>query len=168
MGSDLKKIENIMKALHKRYKLKTVKTNFFLSIHTSNPTKDMLVLSQGQYESTLISRHGLINSKPAASPLEHLLEPNPKQCSLKERTENNSIMGRLQYFASHTRPDIGVSVNLARFLINLGAEHIQAAFKILRYISNDLGQGITYTGSKDKPISEAYIDADFAVDPSMS
>ena len=49
MGPDLKKIKFIMKALHKRYKLKTVETNLFLGIHITNPTKDTLVLSQGQY-----------------------------------------------------------------------------------------------------------------------
>ncbi|KAI0991209.1 hypothetical protein K3495_g16978, partial [Podosphaera aphanis] len=46
MGPNLKKIEHVMKALHKKYKLKTVKTNLFLGIHINNPTKDTLVLSQ--------------------------------------------------------------------------------------------------------------------------
>ncbi|KAI0992027.1 hypothetical protein K3495_g16159, partial [Podosphaera aphanis] len=169
MGPDLKKIEDIMKALHKRYKLKTVNTNLFLGIHINNPTEDTLVLSQGQYARTLISRHNLANSKPVASPLERLLEPNLKQCSPQERTDYNSIIGGLQYLANHTRPDIAFSVNhLARFLINPGPEHIQAALRVLRYISRDPDRGITFIRSKDRPTLEVYSDADFAGDPSTS
>lgn len=67
-----------MKALHKRYKLKTVNTNLFLGIHISNPTEDTIVLSQGQYVRKLISRHGLIDCKSPNTPLERLLEPNPQ------------------------------------------------------------------------------------------
>ncbi|KAI0991275.1 hypothetical protein K3495_g16912, partial [Podosphaera aphanis] len=132
MGPDVKKIESIMKALHKKYQLKTVKTNLFLGIHISNPTEDTLVLSQGQYARTLISRHGLTDCKSAASPLERLLEPNPNQSSSQERTEYNSLIGGLQYLANHTRPDIAFSVNhLARFPINPGAEHTQVLKLVL-------------------------------------
>ena len=169
MGPDLKKIEFIMNALHKRYKLKTVEANLFQGIHITNPTKDTLVLSQGQYARKLIARHGLIECKPAASPLERLLEPNTQQCSPHDKTEYNSIIGGLQYLANHTRPDITFSVNhLARFLINPGFEHTQAALRILRYISKDPDKGISFIQSKDRPTLNAYTDADFAGDPSTS
>lgn len=47
MGPDTGKIKTLMKALHKKYKLKAVKTDLFLGIHISNPDKLTLKLSQG-------------------------------------------------------------------------------------------------------------------------
>lgn len=100
-------------------------TNLFLGIHISNPDEKTLLLFQGYYARTLISRHGLKDRKPTGSALEHLLEPSTRQCTTQEKTEYNSIIGGLQYLANHTRPDIVFAVNhLARFLINPGIEHI--------------------------------------------
>lgn len=47
MGPDLTKIENLIHALHNKYKLKIVKTDLFLGINKSNPDKSTLKLSQG-------------------------------------------------------------------------------------------------------------------------
>lgn len=149
-------------------KLKVVNTNLFLGIHISNPTEDTLVLSQGHYARTLIARYGLTDCK-SASPLERLLEPNPQLCSSQDKTEYNSIVGGLQHLANKIRPYIAFSVNhLARFLINPGPEHIQAVYEVLSYISKCPDQAISFTRSQGRPVLEAYIDADFAGDPSTS
>ncbi|KAI0991395.1 hypothetical protein K3495_g16792, partial [Podosphaera aphanis] len=47
MGPDLKKIDQLMHALYKKYKLKAVKTDLFLGIHIEYPDKTTLKLSQG-------------------------------------------------------------------------------------------------------------------------
>lgn len=169
LGPDIDKINDLMHALYKRYKLKPVETNLFLGINIDYPDKDTLKLTQGQYARTLLNRHGLSDCKPANRPLEQLLEPNASQCTLQTRTEYNSIVGGLQYLSNNTRPDIAFAVNhLARFLINPCMEHLQAARRVLRYIAKDPDQGITFTRSKEKPVLEAYSDADFAADPSTS
>ncbi|KAI0992910.1 hypothetical protein K3495_g15273, partial [Podosphaera aphanis] len=132
MGPSLDKIEKLMHALYLKYKLKTVNTNLFLGIEIRHPSKDTLELSQGQYARTLLNRHGLSDCKPAASPIERLLEPNGKLCSPKEMTEYNSCIGGLQYLADNTRTDIAFAVNyLARFLTNPSEEHSQAASRVL-------------------------------------
>ncbi|KAI1000025.1 hypothetical protein K3495_g8171 [Podosphaera aphanis] len=48
MGPNLAKIESLMQALRKKYKLKSVSTDLLLGIHISYPSKDTLALSQGQ------------------------------------------------------------------------------------------------------------------------
>ncbi|KAI1002331.1 hypothetical protein K3495_g5871 [Podosphaera aphanis] len=169
MGPNLGKIETLMKALHKKYKLKTVEIDLFPGIHISNPDKNTLKLSQGQYARKLLARHGLQNCKSVNSPLERLMEPNSSQCSAQKKAEYNSIIGGLQYLANNTRPDIAHSVNhLARFLVNLADEHLNAAKRVLWYISKEPDKDIAFKTGKDKPILEAYSDADFAGDPETS
>lgn len=124
MGPKLDKIEQLMHALCKKYKLKTVKTDLFLGINISNPTKNVMKLSQGQYAQKLLDRHGLANCKTADYPMERLMEPNTSNCSAQSKLEYNSIIGGLQYLANNTRPDISHAVNhLARFLTNPSEEH---------------------------------------------
>ncbi|KAI0995347.1 hypothetical protein K3495_g12834 [Podosphaera aphanis] len=169
MGPDLGKIETLMQALHKKYKLKSVSTDLFLGINITYPRKDTLLLSQGQYARALINRHGLKDCKPAASPLERLMLPNDQESLPDKTTKYNSIIGGLQFLANNTRPDIAFAVNhLARFLTNPSEEHLQAAHRVLRYLSKEPDRGITFKRSARKPTLEAYSDADFAADLSTS
>lgn len=169
MGPIESKVQNLMRALHKKYKLKTVATDLFLGINISNPSKNTLKLSQEQYARKLLTRHGMENCRIAKSPLERLMEPSSSKASAQLVLEYSSIIGGLQYLANNTRPDISHSVNhLARFLINPSDEHLGAARRVLRYIAADPTKGITFLRSHDKPRLEAYSDADFAGDPSTS
>ncbi|KAI1004089.1 hypothetical protein K3495_g4123 [Podosphaera aphanis] len=168
MGPNIEKIKRLMCALYKKYKLKPVKTDLFLGINIKE-TDNKLVLSQGHYARTLLTRHGLHLCKPASSPIERLTEPNNSHCSKIDHKDYNSIIGGLQYLANNTRPDISFAVNhLARFLSNPSSEHLQAARRILRYIAKQPDKGITFSRTKGKPILEAYSDADFAADPSSN
>nr|ABW72074.1 TE3 [Blumeria hordei] len=75
MGPNIAKIEKLMAAHYKKYKLKMVNTDFFLGIHISQPSQNVLRLSQGQYARLLLDRHGLTDCKPAKTHLERLTEP---------------------------------------------------------------------------------------------
>lgn len=149
MGPDEKKIDDLMCSLHKKYKLKSVKTDLFLGINISNPDKRTLKLSQGQYARKLLERHGLTECKTANTPMERLMEPSDSQCNNQSKFEYNSIVGGLQYLANNTRPDIAHSVNhLAKFLTNPSSEHHHAARRVLRYIAKDPDRGINFTREK--------------------
>lgn len=169
MGPKVEKIEKLMRALFKKYKLKTVKTDLFLGINISKSDKNILKLSQGQYARKLLERHGLADCKTAEYPLERLMEPNTSECSAHSKFEYNSIIGGLQYLANNTRPDIAHAINhLARFLVNPSEEHNKAARKALRYIAKNPDKGITFQRKNCKPTLEAYSDADFMGDPTSS
>ncbi|KAI1003690.1 hypothetical protein K3495_g4518 [Podosphaera aphanis] len=168
MGPNLKKIGALMYALHKKYKLKSVKTDLFLGLNIKQKN-DIFELSQGHYARTLLKRHRMDQCKPANSPIERLIEPNDAQCSKQDQTEYNSIIGGLQYLANNPRPNIVFAVNhLARFLPNLSSVHLQAARHVLRYIGKQPDKGITFTRKKGKPVLEAYSDTDFVADPSSN
>ncbi|KAI1003823.1 hypothetical protein K3495_g4386 [Podosphaera aphanis] len=163
------KIDKLMKALHHKYKLKTVSTDLFLGIEISHPVPEELRLSQGQYARTLLNRHDLTDCKKAKTPMERMMEPNSEQCSPHEKTEFNSCIWGLQYLSNNTRPDTAFAVNhLARFLTNPSKEHMQAARQVLRYIAQNPDQGIIFTRSSNQATLEAYTDADFAADPYTS
>ena len=169
LGPNKAKIDKLLQALGKKYKLNTVSGNLFLGIEidTSNPQK--LKLSQGQYARSLLERHGLKDCKSVSSPLQSLLMPSEEEKPDKQvKHEYNSIIGGLQYLSINTRPDITHSVNhLARFLVNPSLQHLTAAKRILRYISKNPDSGISMTKS-ESPILEAYTDADFSGDPSTA
>ena len=149
MGPDLSKIDKLMLALHKEYKLKKVKTDLFLGKQISTLDKGTLKLFQGQYTRKLLERHGLHECKTANTPLERLLEPSDAQSSKQQLTEYNSMIGGLQYLANNTRPGIAYAVNhLARFLTNPSEEHLQAARKVLRYVAKELDRGILFKAER--------------------
>lgn len=130
--------------------------------------KLLLKLSQGRYARELLSRHSLIDCKPAATPMERRMELSSEPVSAKRVAEYNQIVGGLQYLANQTRPDICFATNhLARFLTNPSEEHLIAARRVLRYISKDPDAGIIFTKEKN-PLLIAYSDSDFAGDPSTA
>lgn len=101
--------------------------------------------------------------------MEHLMLPNEQESKPEQVTEYSSIIWGLQFLANNTRPDIAFAVNhLARFLIYPSSEHLQAAFRVLRYIAKEPDRGIKFYRTADKTTIEAYTDADFAADPSTS
>ncbi|KAI1002242.1 hypothetical protein K3495_g5959 [Podosphaera aphanis] len=166
MDPDLGEIETLTQTLHIKYK--QVSTDVLLGIHITYPRKDTLLLSQGQYARPLIDRHGLKDCKSAASARERLMLPNDQESSPDKTTKYNSIIGGLRFLAN-TRPDIAFAVNhLARFLTNVSEEHLQAAHRVLRYLSKDPNRGIAFKRFAGKPTLEAYTDADFAADLSTS
>lgn len=81
------KIDKLMRALYRKYKLKAVSTNMFLGIKISHPTPETIKLSQGQYTRLLLNRHELSDCKKASTPLERMMESNSNQCLSHEKTE---------------------------------------------------------------------------------
>lgn len=75
------------------------------------------------------------------------MEPNLKLQSAE--TENmvdkgryQRLVGRLIYL-SHTRPDIAFAVSMvSQFMHAPGHEHLEAAFRILRYLKGSPGRGL--------------------------
>jgi hypothetical protein len=76
-----------------------------------------------------------------------------------------SIIGGLLYVAMNSRPDIAFSVmHLSRFLTNPGAEHWNAAIRLLRYLRRTIDKGIWIRRKPGKDKIRIYSDADLAND----
>ena len=71
------------------------------------------------------------------------------------------LVGKLIYL-SHTRPDIGFSVSVvSQFMNRPTEEHMEAVYRILRYLKMTPGKGLYFSKNPNRKI-EVFTDADWA------
>ncbi|GAV79609.1 hypothetical protein CFOL_v3_23074, partial [Cephalotus follicularis] len=72
------------------------------------------------------------------------------------------LIGRLIYL-SHTRPDIAYAVGIvSQFMHDPRTLHLEAVYRILRYLKSAPGKGIMFSQYGMEILTEAYTDADWA------
>jgi len=107
-----------------------------------------ITISQKAYIESILRREGLDEMKGSAIPMDPniKLEPNPDG---NEGNRSNSfarILGKLQFLANCTRPDISFTVNqLAAYTANPSLQHVTALKRVLRYLAGTKNLGITYS-----------------------
>ncbi|XP_019058657.1 PREDICTED: uncharacterized protein LOC109116882 [Tarenaya hassleriana] len=80
---------------------------------------------------------------------------------MEDITSYRRLVGRLLYLTI-TRPDIAFAVHkLSQFLSKPTTVHMQAANKVVRYLKDNLGQGLFYSSESDVKLN-AFADADWA------
>jgi hypothetical protein len=114
-------------------------------------------------------REGLGWSNSVSTPLDLniTLVPNPDGNVGDRSNAYMSLLGKLQYIATATRPDIAYTVNrLALYTTNPSLQHHTALKWILRYLSGTKTHGITYKAVEDRSdffhgyANAAYVNAD--------
>ncbi|KAG8479954.1 hypothetical protein CXB51_025047 [Gossypium anomalum] len=161
-GDDSIEIERIKEFLSLEFQLKDLgNLRYFLGMEIAR-SKAGISISQRKYVLDLLSEVGLLGCKPAETPM----EPNLKLGTDKDgeevdRRRYQRLVGKLIYL-SHTRPDIafGVSV-ISQFMHAPREKHLEAAYRILRYLKGTPGKGLHFKKDVNRSI-EIYIDADWA------
>ena len=103
----------------------------------------------------------MIGCKPFDTPI----DPNRKLCDnqSEERVDTSQyqrLVGKLIYLA-HTQPDIAFIVNLvSQYMHSPTREHLEAAYRILRYLKGSLGRGLYFKKGDHRGLA-IYIDADW-------
>lgn len=93
------------------------------------------------------------------------MEPKLKLNASEEKTSVDKgryqrLVGKLIYLAN-TRPDISFAVSLViRFMCNPKEPHMEAVFRILRYLKGSPGKGLFFKKNQSRSI-EVYTDADY-------
>ncbi|RVX03687.1 Retrovirus-related Pol polyprotein from transposon RE2 [Vitis vinifera] len=78
-----------------------------------------------------------------------------------DREKYQRLVGRLIYL-SHTRPDIAFAVSVvSQYMHSPKESHLEAVYKILRYLKGSPGRGLFFKKSDSKKV-EIYTDADWA------
>ena len=78
-----------------------------------------------------------------------------------DRERYQRLVGRLIYL-SHTRPDIAFAISVvSQHMHSLKESHLEALYKILKYLKGYLGQGLFFKKGDSKMV-EIYTDADWA------
>lgn len=110
----------------------------------------------------LLPETGMIDCKP----VETLIEMNHKLTIQEDQNPVNKekyqrLVGRLIYL-SHTRPDIAYAVSIvSQFMHRPSAEHMEAVYRILRYLKYSPGKGLFFAKDGDLEIN-GYTNADWA------
>ncbi|KAG7551787.1 Reverse transcriptase RNA-dependent DNA polymerase [Arabidopsis thaliana x Arabidopsis arenosa] len=121
-----------------------------------------IYLSQRKYALDIVKEAGLIDSKPASTPIEqnHKLISN-ESAFLPRPDEYRRLVGRLIYLLT-TRPELCYSVHiLSMFMQTPRVDHWDAALRVVRYLKGSPGRGVLLTSEPDLTLT-AYCDSDFS------
>lgn len=78
-----------------------------------------------------------------------------------DKEKYQRLVGRLLYLC-HTRPDIAYAVGVvSRYMHEPRSEHLEAVYRILRYLKGTPGKGLIYKGKGHLDV-DGYCDADWA------
>ncbi|EOY05030.1 Cysteine-rich RLK (RECEPTOR-like protein kinase) 8 [Theobroma cacao] len=161
-GNDLDRIIKLKRYLDKKFRIKDLgKLKYFLGIEVARSPSG-IVLSQHKYVLDILSKCGLMGSKPSSFPIDQqhkLASDTGPLCSNPELYRR--LVGRLLYLTI-TRPDISYVVHLlSQFMHNPRQLHLNAVFCVLRYLKNAPGQGLLLPSNNSLSL-RAYCDADWA------
>jgi hypothetical protein len=150
--------------LNKEFAIKDLgDLHYFLGIEVKKMGSGTL-LTQEKYTSDLLSRVGMISSKPVNTPMSSAdklsaFEGDP--LGVTDATRYRSIVGALQYLTL-TRPDISFAINkVCQFLHTPTTVHWGAVKRILRYLKGTSSLGLRIQKSLSTLVS-AFSDADWA------
>ncbi|KAJ9561968.1 hypothetical protein OSB04_007128 [Centaurea solstitialis] len=163
-GDDLQEMSNLQTVLAAEFELKDLgHLKYFLGIEVAR-SKAGISMCQRKYVLDLLAETGMLNCRPVDTPIEtnHKLTIHPDQVPTnKERYQR--LVGKLIYL-SHTRPDIAYAVSVvSRFMHAPSKDHMEAAYRILRYLKASPGKGLFFGKNQSNQVT-GYTDADWSGD----
>ncbi|XP_019150323.1 PREDICTED: uncharacterized protein LOC109147139 [Ipomoea nil] len=161
MGDDASLIDSLLSRLSTVFKIRDLGTpSFFLGIETLH-TDTGLMLSQRRYMGDLLTRAGMSDCKPLATPAA-ISQPVTASAEPHDNpTQYRRLVGALQYLTI-TRPDLSYAVNrLCQFMHSPTTDHWALLKRVLRYIKGTLDYGLRLQASPSTEI-HAFSDSDWA------
>ncbi|KAK9067609.1 hypothetical protein SSX86_011720 [Deinandra increscens subsp. villosa] len=160
-GSNEKVIATFIATLNREFAIKDLgDLNYFLGLEVAY-TDDGLFLTQSKYATDILRRAGLLESKPASTPLAPHATFTSHGPLFNDPSLYRSLVGALQYLTI-TRPDLSYAVNqVSQFLHAPTIVHFEAVKRILRYVKGTIPFGLTFTCPRHNSIL-GYSDADWA------
>ncbi|XP_028100331.1 uncharacterized protein LOC114299723 isoform X1 [Camellia sinensis] len=160
-GNDEEEVTHLKMQLANEFEIKELgPLRYFLGIEVARSDKGIFI-SQRKYILDLLEETGMLGCKPADSPIEtnHHLCSGIGEPVEKERYQR--LVGRLIYL-SHTRPNIAYAVGIvSQFMHDPRATHLDAVYRILRYLKSAPGKGILFSNHGHLRL-EAFTNADCA------
>ena len=159
-GDDCSELERLKRRLGKEFEIKNLGAlKYFLGMEFAQ-SKESIFVSQRKYVLDLLDETGMLGCKLVETPIEPNEKLQPAKAeNVKDRERYQKHVGRLIYL-SHTRLDIAFSVSMvSQFMHELGLEHFEAVYRILRYLKGTPSRGLLFK-SRGHLQMEAYTDSD--------
>ncbi|XP_019057758.1 PREDICTED: uncharacterized protein LOC109116562 [Tarenaya hassleriana] len=155
-------IDAVKKHLCSQFLLKDLGSlKYFLGLEIARSSKGIHIC-QRKYALELLEEFGMLACKPRASPMDtkEKIQSDSGE-PLSNPTLYRKLVGKLIYL-SVTRPDISFTVQrLSQFMSDPRTAHLEAGFRLLRYIKSAPAQGLLYRSDTTIRLS-GYTDADWA------
>ncbi|GJP67721.1 hypothetical protein CLOP_g24508 [Closterium sp. NIES-67] len=129
---------------------------YYLGMHVERDVeKGVLRLHQRKYCEGLAEKYGLQDGGKPATPLPSgfTVEPcaDEEVVGESDRKLFHSMVGSLNYAANHTRPDIAFATSrLASVVSRPSHEQLEAAKRLVRYVSATASVGLEYSGVRQR------------------
>ncbi|CAN1785707.1 Retrovirus-related Pol polyprotein from transposon TNT 1-94 [Linum perenne] len=164
-GNDLSEIERLKEQLHSEFKIKDLgNLKYFLGFEVARNVSG-IHLSQRKYTLEILEEAGLLDSKPATTPMDyktHLSATGDEDFPDPEIYRR--LVGKLIYL-TNTRPDISFAVQqVSQYMAKPTNAHYKAVTRILRYLKGAPSSGIMLSASSTLQL-QAYSDSDWAACP---
>ncbi|KAL5594731.1 hypothetical protein BROUX41_000556 [Berkeleyomyces rouxiae] len=158
--------------LNNRFKFKHLGpvSRFLGMVVRRDQEKRTLTISQQPYVEEILHDYDFIDNRrrPVNSPVTEECDLRPRQDheALCDVTEYQKLMGKLNYLATMTRPDIAFAVSKhCQFMHAPTDRHMSSAKHILRYLRSHPARALTYgTPSEQGPRLLGYSDANFGAE----
>jgi hypothetical protein len=128
-----------------------------------------LSLDQVNYLDKILNRFGMVNSKPARTPLLEGYQPlaNTEPANPVLQSQSQQVIGSLLYIILGTRPDIAFAVTkLAQQSANPTKDHLSKAKHILAYLNSTCNYMLDYDGKFGLDLV-AFVDSDWGSNSNM-
>ena len=164
-GDDVEEIEELKMNLFKEFEMKDLGAlKYFLGIEVLRSERGIF-LRQKKYVLDLLAETGLLDCKPAETPMvvNHGLRVT-EGAKRTDREQYQRLVGKLIYL-SHTRPGIAYAVGIvSQFMHQPQEDHMEAAIRIVRYLKGTAGHGV-FLGKRENLEIDGFTDADWASNP---
>lgn len=168
LSSDTTKINWVKDVLKSEFKMKDMGSQSlkYLGINI-NKYEECLVIDQKDYLESVLSKFGMLESKPIGTPMDVNLTFNDNNFVIDYNLEHKcrSCIGSLMYAVVGTRPDLCASVSyLSRYQSKPSEKLWQCLKRVLRYVKGTIDYKLKFVKSNATEPLLCYADADFARD----
>lgn len=161
-----KEITKLGQKLSSHFEVKSLgEVNYCLGVEFTQGN-GYIAMHQRGYVKDLLSRFGMTDSKPVATPIDASLKLERNESGSEEDSKlpYRELVGALTYLATTTRPDISFAAShLGQFNNCFSVQHWKAAKRVLSYLKGTYDLGLTFKNSSE-PL-RGFVDADWGSNP---